>query len=299
MITAEQEQFIRKYVSKEYFNVDQFISYLKLHDVVGGEIFAIAPLPEDRLAHPGRLELLREGFGFNAIDKETFIKRIPFYFYVADYKGRHCGDLKSIISGYYRFTHYGDPNYEEVYKRLERMFYHHKVSLVNIMEYTVAQTGYVSRYDVFCLWCDYLDLCERLHISDKTPKSLLYSYNKLLVYAGEKPIVYLPGLVGFNENFVREDNEIVVGGEFPCDEEGRPVMDWIGVKVENAAYIHCKREKGEFDKELRIGLAPNTKIYMLNIYNEKDVECNTWWPIYFGPAVTEFDSRALDRKSVV
>lgn len=78
MITAEQEEFIRKYVSKEYFNVDQVINYLKLHDIVGGEIFAIAPLPEDKLTHPGRLELLREGFGFNAIDKETFIKRIPF-----------------------------------------------------------------------------------------------------------------------------------------------------------------------------------------------------------------------------
>lgn len=293
MITVEQEEFIRKYVSKEYFNVEQVISYLKLHDVVGGEIFAIAPLPDDRLAHPGRLELLREGFGFDAIEKETFIKRIPFYFYVSDDTADHCGSLRSIISGYYKFNHYNKKNYEEVYQKLEKLFYHHKVSLVNIMEYVISQTHYVTRYDIFCLWCDYLDLCERLHIDDKTPKSLLYSYNKLLVYAGEKPIVYLPGLVGFNENFVREDNEIVVGGEFPCDEEGRPIMDWIGVKVENAEYIKCKREKGEFDKELRIGLAPSTKIYLLNIYNEKDDGCNTWWPIYFGPAVTEFDSWAF------
>ncbi len=290
MITAEQEQFIRKYVSKEYFDVDRVISYLKLHDVVGGEIFAIAPLPEDRLAHPGRLELLREGFGFNAIDKETFIRRIPFYFYVTDCKSNHCGDLKCIISGYYRHMRYDDQNYEEVYERLERLFYHHQISLVNIMEYTVAQTGYVSRYDIFCLWCDYLDLCEKLRIDDKTPKSLLYSYNKLLEYAGEKPIVYQPGLVGFNEDFMREGNEIVVGGEFPCDGEGKPVMKWIGVKVENEEYIHCK---GNFNKELRIGIKPTTKIYMLNIYNKDGDERNIWWPIYFGSAVTEFNSWAF------
>ncbi len=290
MITAEQEQFIRKYVSKEYFDVDRVISYLKLHDVVGGEIFAIAPLSEDRLAHPGRLELLREGFGFNAIDKETFIRRIPFYFYVTDCKSNHCGDLKCIISGYYRHMRYDDQNYEEVYERLERLFYHHQISLVNIMEYTVAQTGYVSRYDIFCLWCDYLDLCEKLRIDDKTPKSLLYGYNKLLEYAGEKPIVYQPGLVGFNEEFMREDNEIVVGGEFPCDGEGKPVMKWIGVKVENEEYIHCK---GNFNKELRIGIKPTTKIYMLNIYNKDGDERNIWWPIYFGSAVTEFNSWAF------
>ena len=290
MITAEQEQFIRKYVSKEYFDVELVISYLKLHDVVGGEIFAIAPLSEDRLAHPGRLELLREGFGFNAIDKETFIRRIPFYFYVTDCKSNHCGDLKCIISGYYRHMRYDDQNYEEVYERLERLFYHHQISLVNIMEYTVAQTGYVSRYDIFCLWCDYLDLCEKLRIDDKTPKSLLYSYNKLLEYAGEKPIVYQPGLVGFNEDFMREGNEIVVGGEFPCDGEGKPVMKWIGVKVENEEYIHCK---GNFNKELRIGIKPTTKIYMLNIYNKDGDERNIWWPIYFGSAVTEFNSWAF------
>lgn len=290
MITAEQEQFIRKYVSKDYFDVNRVIDYLKLHEAVGGEIFALAVLPESKMAHPNRLEMLRDGYGFNAVDKETFIKRIPFYFYVADDTVDHCGSLRSIISGYYKFSNYDRENFEDVYQRLEKLFYHHKVSLVNIMEYVIGQTQYATRYDIFCLWCDYLDLCEKLHIDDKTPPSLIYSYNKLLVYAGEKPIVYLSGLVGFNEDFLREGNEIVVGGTFPCDENGKPVMDWIGVKIENADYIKCK---GDFDKELRIGLAPDTKIYMLDIYNDKADKSHTWWPIYFGPAVTEFDSWAF------
>lgn len=31
----------------------------------------------------------------------------------------------------------------------------------------------------------------------------------------------------------------------------------------------------------------------VNIYNDKDDKSNTWWPVYFGPAVTEFDSWAF------
>ena len=38
MITAEQEEFIRKYVGKDYFDVNRVIEYLKLHEAVGGDI---------------------------------------------------------------------------------------------------------------------------------------------------------------------------------------------------------------------------------------------------------------------
>ena len=73
--------------------------------------------------------------------------------------------------------------------------------------------------------------------------------------------VYLPGLVGYNEDFMRDGNEIIVGGEFPCDEDGNPIMEWIGVKVENAAYIHCK---GDFN---HYGLFFYEFLYRVNIQN--------------------------------
>ena len=46
------------------------------------------------------------------------------------------------------------------------------------------------------------------------------------------------------------------------------------------------------EKELHIGLTPDTKIYMPNIYNSNDSQ-DVWYPIYFGPRVMSFDSEAL------
>lgn len=39
-------------------------------------------------------------------------------------------------------------------------------------------------------------------------------------------------------------------------------------------------------------MASNTKIYMPNIYNSGNCS-DTWYPIYFGPLVMEFDKDAL------
>ena len=143
----------------------------------------------------------------------------------------------------------------------------------------------------------YLDLCQELHIDNKLPLNFLYEYNRILELAGLPPIIYDPGLVGFNENFLRRDREIIIGGEFPCDENNMPILKWIGIWIENAAYV--KAENGfsmgnslTLEKELHIGLTPDTKIYMPNIYNSNDSH-DVWYPIYFGPRVMSFDSEAL------
>ena len=46
------------------------------------------------------------------------------------------------------------------------------------------------------------------------------------------------------------------------------------------------------EKELHIGITPKTKVYMPNIYNDKD-DGDTWYPIYFGPLAMEFDKETL------
>lgn len=43
MITKVQENFIRQFIKKDTFNVEKIVSYLNLHDIVGDEIFEIAP----------------------------------------------------------------------------------------------------------------------------------------------------------------------------------------------------------------------------------------------------------------
>lgn len=291
MISKEQEHFVRNHITPEYFDPDKVVNYLNIHDRVGAEIFDLALKPQTKR----NIRLVSEGFGFCTVDVETFIKRVPFYFFEPDFeKGQH-GDLLSLICGKARDDR--DNDFEEVYTALEKLFYQYNIGVPEIMGYPISLTGIYGRTDIFFNWVHYLDLCHELHIDNKFPKEFLYEYNRILVLADKEPIIYEPGLVGFNENFLRRDKEIIIGGEFPCDSHNTPALEWIGLWIENAAYIKVTNgysigNDHTLDKELHIGLAPDTKIYMPNIYNSGDCG-DIWYPIYFGPLAMEFDKDAL------
>lgn len=293
MLTEQQIQFIKQYVDVKYFDVEKIIAYLKIHDVVGDEIFELA-LKKDCNRN---IRMLNGRCGYEPISKDLFIKRIPFFFYEADFdKGQH-GGLDDLIYGLYRKASEKD-NWRIVYEKLERLFYHHHLTIPELMGYIVVQTGVVSRTDLFLQWADYVDLCEKIHSDDYYPQSFIYSNNVVREKCGLEPIIYEPGLVGFNENFLRRGNEIIIGGEFPCDENGNPEMRWIALWIEDAKYITASdtfsmTNTKTIDKELHIGLTPTTKIYMPNIYNNKDETEDVWYPIYSGPLAMEFDSNTL------
>lgn len=291
MISREQEQFIRNHITPEFFDPDKVVNYLRIHDCVGAEIFDLALKPQTKR----NIRLVGEDMGFCTVSTEIFIKRIPFYFYEPDYnKGQH-GDLFSLICG--KLNDDSKHSFEEVYTALEKLFYQYNLGVPEIMGYPISLAGIYGRVDIFFKWVHYLDLCCILHIDNKFPTAFLYEYNRVLSMAGEEPIIYEPGLVGFNENFLRRDREIVISGEFPCDGNNAPVLEWIGVWIENAAYIkatscYSMGNTPTLEKELHIGLAPDTKIYLPNIYNG-DTCSDTWHPIYFGPLAMEFDKGAL------
>lgn len=291
MITKEQEQFVRNHITTEYFDPDKVVNYLSIHTLVGAEIFDLALKPQTKR----NIRLVGEGFGFCTVDVETFVKRVPFYFYEPDFEKDQHGDLLSLICGNTRDDIAND--FEKVYGALEKLFYRYNINVPEIMGYPISLTGTYGRTDIFFKWVHYLDLCYDLHIDNKYPREFLYEYNRILLLAGESPIVYMPGLVGFNEDFLRHDKEIIIGGEFPCDSSNKPILEWIGVWIENAAYVQATNcysmsDTPTLEKELHIGLAPDTKIYMPNIYNSSNCG-DTWYPIYFGPLVMEFDKDVL------
>lgn len=291
MITKEQERFVRNHITPEYFDPDKVVNYLNIHDRVGAEIFDLAVNQHAKR----NIRLVTEGVGFRTVDVDTFVKRVPFYFYQPDYDKDQHGELLSLFCGKARDRQNDD--FEKTYLALERLFYCYGIGVPEIMGYPIELTGIYGRTDVFFYWVHYLDLCHALHIDNKFPREFLYEYNRILVLAGEDPIIHIPGLVGFNENFLRRDREIIVGGEFPCDCNNAPILEWIGIWIENAAYVkategYSMSDTPVLEKELHIGLAPDTKIYMPNIYNSDDL-CDTWYPIYFGPRAMEFDKDAL------
>ena len=290
MISKEQEQFVRNHINQKYFDSAKVVNYLSIHDHVGDEIFDLAL----KYQHRKNISMVKEGFGFHTIDVDTFVKRVPFYFYEPDFDKNQHGDLLSLIHGQAKYDQLA--NFEEVYMALEKLFYKYKMGVPEIMGYPITLTGTYGRTDVFFKWVHYLDLCYVLHIDNKYPQDFLYEYNRILVLAGEDPIIYVPGLVGFNEDFLRQDKEIIIGGEFPCD-NNMPILEWIGIWIENAAYVKvndCYSMGGtpKLEKELHIGITPETKIYMPNIYNDDD-GVDTWYPIYFGPIAMKFDKDAL------
>lgn len=289
MLNREQENFIRQFVKEDVFEIEKVISYLRLHDIVGGEIFELA-LKEDCYA-----SLPVNNFGYAPVEVDVFIRRIPFYFYVSKYDSDEYGNLMDIIKSIYKTNKYDIHDniiLEKVYVSLEKMFYEWGMSIRNIMHYAyeINQTRYGGEF--FFIWVHFLELCDRLHIDNKYPNNFLYETNRVFELAGEEPDIYEPGEVGYNEPYVRNGNEIIIGGEFPYDENNQPILKWIGVWIENANYVkidnsYYMSNDQLLKKILVIGLSPTTKIYLPNGFIQDKVE---WYPIYFGPMAMDFDS---------
>ena len=155
MITIEQENFIRKFIKKDTFNVEKIVSYLNLHDIVGEEIFEIAQKEDN---YYGRL--VTRGYGYYPIDTEIFVRRVPFYFYTPNYDKDKFGDLSDIIraiNGIHSYKIEDNKVLDDLYTTLEKMFYVRGMSIPDIMSYahkigeTDSDGGFFFKWALFRL----------------------------------------------------------------------------------------------------------------------------------------------------
>lgn len=292
MISENDKNIIYKYVDKKYFDQEKIIKYLSIHDVVGNEIFDYCLKNVESDSHKRRVSTwLDDEYGYKPLPINLFLKRVPFYFFVADYEQQKVGDLHCILSGVHK-NDKDDFDIEQVYSILEYMFYIKKIPLEVIFQYIVDQTHYVSQHDMFLHWYHYLQLCEKVGINNLTPSIFISSYNELLEQCLLTPIIYEISDIGVGEIFWRHGSYIEFEGTFPCDENGNPIMKWIGLRVKNAAEITCTCKCSERGR-LLVKLAPNTMIYALNIYNSRDEDEDNWYQIYAGPQNMQFDYTAI------
>ena len=293
MISEKEKDIVNQYVDERYFDIDKIIRYLSIHDTVGNEIFkhSLKKKYIDDRRITGTLNWLDDEHGYCPLSVEIFLKRIPFYFYVADYDNHKVGDLGCILSGIYR-----DPGattgIEDLYNILEYMFYECGLHLDMIFQYTIDQTKLVSQNDIFLNWYHYLKLCKEHGIEDWTPERFISSYNEVLEKCSLSPIIYEISDIDVNEIFRRNGPYIEFEGTFPCDKNGNPILKWIGLKIENAGEITCSC-KGSMRGRLLVELKPNTMIYALNIYNNRDEIEDYWYQIYAGPQNMYFDFQAI------
>lgn len=291
MLDTELMKIIDKYIDERYYDKDKLVKYLDMHDIVGNEIFQYCdkkkiPYQEGSRSYSSYLD---QG-GFVPVDVNTFVRRIPFYFYVADADMDMYGDLTLIIGELNeRDEDFINPErLEKLYRDMEWALYDLGISQADIISYMLKQ--HIEIGCDYLRWFEYLRMCETLQWTDYTPKRFITAYNWAREALGMDPIIYYIDEVLPGEYMFRDKNTITFEGNFPCDDEGKPIMRWIGLSIRNAANISCTCKKSEYGK-LIVTITPDTIIQANNIYDEENKDI--WYQLYAGPLTMEMDSEVI------
>lgn len=283
--TQEQLQIINSTI-KDNSEKEKLIDYLNRHETVGAEIFPylIKSKPE-----------INYEFMYNPVNCDVFIKRLPIYFYQKNDEDREIGRFSQYAMGLYENIGRDDEypkKLEYLYNTVEKMHFHHNLDLGTIFNYPIAQTGYISRTELLMQWAHYLELAEEYKVSIKLPKHFIVDYNYMLEKAGEKPIIYEIHEQYLGEYIFRTGNVIRMEGVFPCDENGNPIMKWIGLDVENPTKIWAETDD-RLKGYLYIEINPKTAIWGLNCWGTNEDGTDCWYQLYVGPLLMEFDYERL------
>lgn len=305
MLTNRQKSFLDGIIEAEEINKDRLYKYLNTHDVVGSEIFSYCMSNTDgQLARVYRY-LADDDVFYQALSVDDFIRRAPFFFFVRHYNSKDQvykhGDYSSILHAVterlYASGNEEDPiTLEDIYRSLEFAYYDLKLSTDKIFGYWLDQTGYIVG-NLFFQWIDYLHMCVQAGVTDLFPKSFIYSYNVMLCKFHRDPIVYEISESGLGDPYLRDGQKFSFEGTFPCDPQGNPVLEWIGIRVNDISDLTCTTEKSK-SGYLRFVVSPKTKIHVLNFYNSKEDKEDYWYQVYAGPQTMHFDYAVLkDRRT--
>lgn len=327
VITPEQELIVRKYVNQKYFDVETFIDFLNQYEIITFDIFKNSQKKRKGIDY---------GFlsSFRAIKRDIFIRRIPIYFYdinledydleisslFNDYARIHNKDdvdygkmaendefdlTLAHVSFYNRFLNF-DTDFEPLYKRIEFFMYSMKIDISDMLEYIYEQSGQVS-LDIFDKWFDYLNLDTKNSVIDTFPKNLLYSYNVALINNNRQPIYYFPNNYHILNRREKNKTCVKITGQFPIDNNGDLVIEWIRLWTENVDKIYVDPKKyaennetnvaykywpfrdGKLTNSIIIEVNPDSRVFICE--NEK--KDGLWEQIYCGPKLIKLDYTKL------
>ncbi|MDD3138857.1 MAG: helix-turn-helix transcriptional regulator [Lachnospiraceae bacterium] len=293
MTEAELRDYIEKYVDDKYFDREKLMKYLSMHQMVGNEIFQYCDKGTWKMNGKPYSKWLDSDAGYYPLYKDSFIDRIPFYFYHWDGElDKNCGTLNELFSECISLKDKSDPDeLERLYQNLRYLFYERGISLYNIFNYTIEQTDQVNS-GLFPIWVDYLHLCDSLKHDKLMPERLITENNKCLIEAGKEPLIYNV-LFDIRDGVFRRDKMVLkFDGVFPCNDEGHPIMEWIGIRTEceNAIWCDCEKSKGG---TLYVEILPETRVHALGVYDDDDEDNLNWYQVYTGPKRMEFDYESL------
>ena len=326
-LTEEQLLFINEHIDGELIDIAKLVDYLEKHRTVKNEVFAKCAKRGKKLdwGDEDYCGLLDHPQAYSPVTRDVFIRRIPILFYcpVVGNDNKHHSGLWYVVP---KLDKDPDPEaLEELYCDLEFMYYELHIDLQSIFNYPIDQTfrhrkkkdiktrgllpsfpdysedemfgapGEIDHEELFDMWRHYLRLCTQLGRVDYLPERFLTAYNYALEETGNSPIIYQPLVQYGVEYFSRHGSEYICKGNFPCDAQGRPILRWTNIKVENAKSITFSGAMSRAGT-LKIEIQPSTTIHLFgreNFYDEEAEPDNEWHQIYAGPLNMEFDYRAL------
>lgn len=332
ILSSEQLAVVRKYTDAYRIDQDKLVAYLQKHRTIKLEVFSYCSKVSKRsMGSRGYSVFLNEST-YSTVDRDTFMRRIPFYFFQVPFGGDTRTGLSKVFPSDRKKTMTAE-DYEAFYTDLEWMFYDLHLPLTTIYDYlgdqfttpslknkrgrfgsfltsSILEERGLSGREAFPMWRHYLHLCQELGWTDYTPQRFISAYNFALEASGLDPILYRPLKDYIITYYTRIDDTYVFRGNFPCDKNGVPIMRWTTVRVQNAASIEFSGEKSRCG-ELRILLGPKTRIHIREFYENEDdgteidrssvefiEEPLMWRQIYAGPQTMEFNHNALKQARI-
>lgn len=294
MLTKLQLEIIDKYVKEDFYDKEKLTRYLNMHEMVGNEIFDYVDRKNRNLYRKEAHSNILDGeMGYEPVNTETFVRRIPFYFYTWDgdiNSDRGCGDIENIFRHVWIGIKTGEISVESIYQDFEFMFYEKGIEPYYIFNYIEEQTGLVTQ-EYFFEWVEYLHLCDKLGWKNTIPENFITAYNMAREASGLEPKIYDPIWDMHQEKpYCKIGKILEFEGIFPSDKNQRPIMKWIGLKIKNNYKIlSCTCDKAK-SGILRIMIEPDTVVY----YHDYDDKDGWFWnQVYAGPLTMEFDYRVL------
>lgn len=331
-LSFDQLAVVEKYTDVSRIDREKLVAYLQKHKTIKLEVFSYCSKVSKRSLGSKGYSIFLDNSTYSAIDRDTFIRRIPFYFFQVPLgDSTHTGLSKIFPNN--RRTVMTPEDYESFYADLEWMFYDLHLPLATIYGYlgdqfenpptenkqdifrtfltlSVSEEHGLSGREAFPMWRHYLHLCQKLGWTDYTPQRFISTYNLALEASGLDPILYRPLKDYIITYYTRVDDTYVFRGNFPCDKNGAPIMRWTTIRVQNAASIEFSGEKSRCG-ELRILLGPKTKIHIREFYETEDDDTEVdgspdefmeeplmWRQIYAGPQTMEFNHHALKQARI-
>ncbi|AHM67316.1 hypothetical protein LK13_05580 [Paenibacillus polymyxa] len=288
-MTLKEEEYdiLKKYITDKDARY-RLTDYISRHDVIGQEVF---PYIGDAAKHFYKTD---GQFVYRPVTRDTFIKRVPIYFYEPDTSAHNIGDLQQYIHGVLENRNFNnfEQDLETLYSTLEKFLYYYKIDIETIFEYPIKQTGRCSQIDFLYNWFHYLQLAEKLNIQERTPEHLIVAYNYVLEKSNLCPIIYDLHEQYIGDYISRSGNRFSMEGTFPCNEKGDPILRWIGVKIKNAAKIWVNVDN-KLKGTLYVEANHETAIWGRNCWGRDNDGSDVWYELYIAPMLMEFDHVAL------